>query len=266
MSNIQEMQVLHLQEFSNSKFGTVRTVQVENQPYFVGKDVAKALGYTKPRNAILQHVDNEDALKQGIPDNQGLIQKTTIINESGVYSLIFGSKLPQAKAFKKWVTSEVLPTIRQTGGYIATRQDDTPEMIMAKALQVAQQTIDNHKQQLQIAQAETSRYKEEVKELTPKAQYTDEVLQSTSTYTFTQVAHDLGLRSVYVLTKFLKEKKIIFKQSNQWQPTAKVADKGYFDTRTAKYVKSDDTIGTSISTVVTEKGRQYLHNLFTNEN
>lgn len=117
MSNNQKMQATSLQEFQNSQFGTVRTVQVDNQPYFVGRDVAIALGYAKPENALSQHVDNEDTLKQGIPDRQGFIQKTTLINESGLYALVFGSKLPAAKQFKRWVTSEVLPTIRRTGGY-----------------------------------------------------------------------------------------------------------------------------------------------------
>lgn len=111
------MQATSLQEFQNSQFGTVRTVQVDNQPYFVGRDVAIALGYAKPENALSQHVDNEDTLKQGIPDRQGFIQKTTLINESGLYALVFGSKLPAAKQFKKWVTSEVLPAIRRTGSY-----------------------------------------------------------------------------------------------------------------------------------------------------
>lgn len=130
---------------------------------------------------------------------------------------------------------------------------------MARALQVAQQTIENHKQQLQIVESERDHYQAEVQQLTPKAQYTDEVLQSTSTYTFTQIAKDLGMRSVYVLTKLLQDKKIIYKQSGQWIPTAKYADKKYFDTRTAKYIKSDETIGTNISTVITEQGRQFLH-------
>jgi prophage antirepressor-like protein len=106
-----------LVNFKNEDFGEIRTMLVDGVPYFVGRDVALALGYAKPRNAILQHVDNEDALKQGIPDSQGFIQQTTLINESGVYSLIFGSKLETAKSFKKWVTSEVLPSIRKSGSY-----------------------------------------------------------------------------------------------------------------------------------------------------
>ena len=101
----------------------------------------------------------------------------------------------------------------------------------------------------------------ENRQLAPKAAYTDDVLQSTSTYTLTQIAHDLGLRSVHTLTRMLSDKKVIYYQSGQWQPTAKVAGKGYFSTRTAKYFKSDGTIGTTMTTVVTETGRQYLHNL-----
>lgn len=100
----------------NFKENEVRTLLINNEPYFVGKDVASVLGYAKPRNAILQHVDDDDALKQGVLTNGG-IQEMTLINESGLYSLILSSKLPQAKEFKKWVTSEVLPSIRKTGTY-----------------------------------------------------------------------------------------------------------------------------------------------------
>ena len=97
----------------NFESNEVRTVLIDNEPWFVGKDVAETLGYSKSRNAINKHVDEDDALKQGVTDNLGRTQETTMINESGVYSLIFGSKLDSAKRFKKWVTSEVLPLIEQ---------------------------------------------------------------------------------------------------------------------------------------------------------
>ena len=118
------------------------------------------------------------------------------------------------------------------------------------------------KQKNQMLSGENEHLTAENKALRPMADYTKEVLQSTSTYTLTQVAHDLGLRSVHALTRILMEKKILFRQSGQWQPTAKVATKGYFNTRTAKYIKSDNSIGTSISTVITESGRVFLHSLF----
>jgi prophage antirepressor-like protein len=101
----------NIQIFENPAFGKVRVVMVNEIPYFVGNDIAKALGYVAPRNAVAQHVDEWDALKQCYPDNQGVMQETTIISEAGVYALIFGSKLPKAKEFKKWVCGEVLPAI-----------------------------------------------------------------------------------------------------------------------------------------------------------
>lgn len=120
------------------------------------------------------------------------------------------------------------------------------------------------RQQNQIAQGTIESQQEQIRVLAPKASYTDEVLQSTSTYTLTQIAHDLGMRSVHVLLRELCERRVLFRQSGQWQPTAKVSGRGYFETRTAKYVKSDNTVGTSLSTVVTERGRAYLHSMFNN--
>ncbi len=135
------------------------------------------------------------------------------------------------------------------------------DYILARSQEILHHRLQLAEQQLQIAQGTIEKQEEQIRHLAPKAAYTDEVLQSTSTYTLTQIAHDLGLRSVHALTKVLMEKKILFRQSGQWQPTAKVAGKGYFDTRTAKFVKSDNTIGTSLSTVITEEGRLFLHNL-----
>lgn len=128
-------------------------------------------------------------------------------------------------------------------------------------MEVLNKRLSESKQRVQMLEGENAHLQEQNRLLVPKAQYTDEVLQSTSTYTLTQIAHDLGLRSVHALTRILLEKKIIYRQSGQWQPTAKVADKGYFDTRTAKFVRSDNTIGTSMTTVITETGRRYLHAL-----
>lgn len=107
-----------VQVFNSERFGDLRMVEIDNEPWFVGKDVAEALGYAKARNAISAHVDLEDKMDAPIQGTLGGVQKMTVINESGVYALIFGSKLPDAKSFKHWVTSEVLPTIRKTGGYV----------------------------------------------------------------------------------------------------------------------------------------------------
>ena len=112
--------------FNNPEFGDVRTIMIDGEPWFVGKDVANALGYARERDAIANHVDKDDAVKHGVTDSIGREQQTTVINESGLYSLIFGSKLESAKKFKKWVTSEVLPQLRKTGSYGTSKLPQTP--------------------------------------------------------------------------------------------------------------------------------------------
>ena len=171
--------------FSHEMFGDIRTMTNEcGETYFVGKDVAKALGYAKPENAIEAHVDEDDkttTLIQGTGSNYK--SKTVIINESGLYALVLSSKLPQAKVFKHWVTSEVLPQIRKTGGYIPTHDGEDRQLsdmeIMAMALQIQQKTIElQHKQ---------------IDEMAPKAEYCDEVLESVSCFTTTQIAKELDM-------------------------------------------------------------------------
>lgn len=116
-----------LQTFASNEFGAVRSMMIDDVPWFVGRDVATALGYAKPENALGSHVETDDTLIRGIIDNIGRSQPTTVINESGLYSLIFSSKLPAAKRFKHWVTNEVLPAIRRTGEYrVAATQDEVP--------------------------------------------------------------------------------------------------------------------------------------------
>lgn len=132
--------------FNNDEFGNIRTAVLDNEPWFSGKDVASCLGYVDTVNALKKHVDDEDkrlflrcqiATLENVP-NRGL----TFINESGLYALIFGSKLDTAKEFKHWVTSEVLPQIRKTGGYIPIEKDDDDLTIMAKALNIMQNTLE----------------------------------------------------------------------------------------------------------------------------
>lgn len=120
----------NLTVFNNEAFGQIRTMIIDDEPWFVGKDIAEALGYAKARNAIADHVAEDDARKQGVIDSIGRMQETTFINESGLYALIFGSKLPTAKEFKHWVTSEVLPSIRKTGSY--TKQKPTSAIAAEK--------------------------------------------------------------------------------------------------------------------------------------
>ena len=229
---------------------------------FCLSDLCRCLGLSA--KGVNQRLSDEVISNYPIIDNLGRTQQALFVNEDGLYDVILDSRKPEAKLFRKWITSEVLPSIRKTGGYISTKADDTPEEIMARALVIAQRTIEDRERRIQMLESENSAIVQERDSLLPMANYTKEVLQSTSTYTLTQVAHDLGMRSVHVLLRELCERRVLFRQSGQWQPTAKVAGRGYFETRTAKYVKSDNTVGTSLSTVVTERGRAYLHSMFNN--
>jgi len=131
-----------IQIFTSEVFGEIRTCQVNNQIMFVGKDVATALGYTDPQKALKMHVDNDDKLtRQIVVSGQG--RRTYIINESGLYSLILSSKLPQAKAFKRWVTAEVLPQIRKTGGYIPTKDSEGRQLSVDEILERADAIVGN---------------------------------------------------------------------------------------------------------------------------
>lgn len=133
-----------LQTFANEEFGAVRSLMIEDMPWFVGRDVATALGYAKPQNAIKSHVDADDALNQGIIDSMGRSQPTMLINESGLYSLILSSKLPAAKRFKRWVTSEVLPSIRRTGGYGTAATQAAETAVVEETLPVRETTNDDY--------------------------------------------------------------------------------------------------------------------------
>ena len=133
-----------LQTFANEEFGAVRSLMIEDMPWFVGRDVATALGYAKPQNAIKSHVDADDALNQGIIDSMGRSQPTMLINGSGLYSLILSSKLPAAKRFKRWVTSEVLPSIRRTGGYGTAATQAAETAVVEETLPARETTNDDY--------------------------------------------------------------------------------------------------------------------------
>lgn len=202
-----------LQIFKNEEFGQVRGMLIDNEPWFVGKDVASTLGYENQNRDIISHVDEDDRImldktqyENGIEfDYRQLGQRGGwIINESGLYSLILSSRLPNAKQFKKWVTSEVLPSIRKTGGYILTTQEDDEETIMAKAFLIAQRTIEK-KNKL-------------IEEMTPRVNWFDKFMSSEGLYTSTQVAKVLHISSAKKLNTILNEEKIIYRQGKSWLP------------------------------------------------
>lgn len=241
--------------FKNPAFGEVRTIKGENNmPWFVGKDVAVVLGYKSPSVAICEKVDPEDKTTfVNSEPGSNYKSKTTLINESGLYALILGSKLPQAKAFKRWVTSEVLPAIRKEGGYIATKPDDTPEVVMARAILIAKSTIERLEHENKVLAGQN-------KVLSAKAEHLDNVMLCSQCYTMTQVAKELDM-SVHDLTSKLLEMRIIFRQSGQYMLYADYSRLGLARNRT-----SDKDINGTVKVfppylVWTEKGRIFLHNL-----
>ncbi len=250
-----------IQIFNSTQFGEIRTIEVNNQPYFVGNDVALALGYAKPRNAILQHVDKEDALKQGIPDSQGFVQETTLINESGVYSLVFGSKLDTAKAFKRWVTSEVLPAIRKTGGYITTKADDTPEEIMARALTIAQATLAKREERLKQLESDNQQKDAKIAKLQPKADFADAAFTTDDKVDIGMAAKILKLGfGRNTLFQKLRQVGVFF--SNRNEPKQRFVNAGYFEMK-EKFIERNSHPGFVVTKIlVTQKGLAYINHLF----
>lgn len=248
--------------FESPQFGTVRTAGGSENPMFCLTDVCKALDLSAKE--VNRRLSKEVVSKHPL-ETAGGTQQALFVNEDGLYDVILDSRKPEAKAFRKWITSEVLPSIRKSGGYIAAQPDESPEAIMAKALRIADETLQRREQQLQMLQSENEELHKENVKIAPMAEYTKEVLQSNTTYTLTQVSKDLEFRSVYAFLDWAKDREILYRQSGQWMPNSKYSDKGYFKTRTAKFVKSDNTVGTSMSTVVTEAGRMWLHGLMEKE-
>ena len=245
-----------LKIFENNEFGEIRTIKDENgDPWFVGKDVAEILQYSNTTKAILNHVDDED--KKILTSQNGTLENIpnrglTIINESGLYALIFSSKMKKAKEFKRWVTNEVLPAIRKDGGYMVTKEGETEEELISRALILAQKNIDR-------LALENKKKDQIIGELTPKADYTDKILQSTSVVTITSIAKDYGL-SGSKMNKLLHELGIQYKQGNQWLIYAKYHDKGYTHSETVEFPRSNGTIDVNMITKWTQKGRLFLYN------
>lgn len=244
-----------MNEIFNFNGQDVRTTTINGEPYFVGKDVAEVLGYAKARNAIASHVDDEDKKGAPIQGDLGGTQMMTIINESGLYSLILSSKLPQAKDFKRWVTSEVLPTIRKHGMYAVDDLLDNPDMVIA----AFQRLKEERRLRLQ-AQEEVAQKNQIIQELQPKATYYDLILQSESLVAISVIAKDYGM-SAKKLNNLLHELKVQFKQGKTWLLYQKYADKGYTQSKTYTI----DAERSQMHTYWTQKGRLFIYDLLKNK-
>lgn len=239
-----------LQAF-NFNGSDVRTLVINGNPHFVGKDVATILGYKNTKDALLKHVDDEDKLGSQIATS-GQNREMKVINESGLYSLILSSKLPSAKKFKRWVTSEVLPAIRKHGAFMTNEKIEevllNPDTIIKLATE-----LKTERERRSIAE-------QRVNELTPKASYYDLVLSNESLVTITQIAKDYGM-SGQAMNHKLHDLGVIYKQGNTWLLYSKYQRTGWTHSETIMVDKADGTQKAVMHTKWTQKGRLGLYEL-----
>ena len=227
-----------LKIFENPEFGTVRTITIDDEPWFVGNDVAKALGYAKPYDAIKTNVNDEDTIVTGISDANNHTQQMIVINESGLYDLVFESRLSTAKKFRHWVTSEVLPSIRKHGGYIQNQEKLTPEQIVANALIVANNIIAEKDKQ--------------IAEMHPKAEYFDKLVDSRLLTTFRDTAKEFHMPPQQ-FTNWLAENGYIYRdRHNIIKPYEQHRKNGLFQMKDFK----TPARYSNVQTYVTVKGKE----------
>lgn len=251
-----------LQVFNNEEFGEIRTVTIDGITWIVGKDVAEILGYTNPRKAIIDHVDEEDKTDGvTIRDSIGREQNPVCINESGLYSLVISSKLENAKKFKRWVTSEVLPSIRKNGGYIAGQETMSDEELMAKALVVAQNKISERDALIQKQQAKIESDK-------PKTIFADAVATSHTSILVGDLAKMICQNGIQIgqkrLFQWLRENGYLIKRKgSDWNmPTQKAMEMGLFEIKESTHVDGNGCNITKRTPKVTGKGQIYFINKF----
>jgi prophage antirepressor-like protein len=235
----------------NFESKSVRTTIINDEPYFVGKDVAEILGYSQTAKAVREHVDSEDK-GVSVLDTPGGKQETTVINESGLYSLILSSKLPTAKKFKRWVTSEVLPSIRKHGAYMT--QEKIEEVLLNPDTLIKLAT------ELKAEREGRLIAEQRVNELTPKASYYDLVLKNQSLVTITQIAKDYGMSGREMNAK-LHDLKVQYKQGSTWLLYSKYQKTGWTHSDTIVVDRTDGTKKAVMQTKWTQKGRLGLYEL-----
>lgn len=252
----------NIQVFENSEFGSIRTVEINKEPFFVGKDVANVLGYSNHRDAINKHVDEED---KGVAkcDTLGGVQELSVINESGLYSLVLSSKLPTAKKFKRWVTSEVLPAIRKTGGYIGGAENMSEAEIMARAVLIGQRTIEEQKRKIDNLQNEIDVNR-------PKVLFADAVSASHTSILVGELAKILRGNGCNIgqnrLFERLRNDGYLMKCGTSKNiPTQRAMEMGLFEIKEGSYINGNGANVITKTTKVTGKGQTFFVNKFLRE-
>ena len=246
--------------FKNEEFGEIRSLEIDNEPYFIGNEIAMILGYKNTRDAISKHVDEEDKLSDVAFHDGSQNRKMTVINESGLYSLLMSSKLPNAKKFKRWVTSEVLPSIRKTGGYIAGEENMNEDELILKAMNVLNTKVENLKLKNEQLEMDNERQNQLIGELKPKADYTDKILSSKGTVKVNVIANDYGITAI-AMNKLLHKLGVQYKQGNDWLLYKKYRGKGYTHSKTIHFYHKDGRPDTTMNMEWTQKGRLFLYEL-----
>lgn len=241
--------------FNNTMFGNVRIILQNNEPWFVAKDITKILGYQNSSKAIGDHVDADDKLNNETLSSLGQ-RGGWLINESGLYSLILSSKLPTAKQFKRWVTSEVLPELRKTESYSLTIPKTLPEALRAYA-----DEVESHN----ATKAIVAQQEQQIAEFKPVKDYVDKILSSKSCLAITQIAADYGL-SAQELNKILHEAGLQRKVGDQWILYKQHMAKGFTKSETFTFCRSDGRLDSKITTKWTQKGRLEIHSILTKLN
>lgn len=252
-----------LQIFNSPEFGAIRTIEKDGEPWFVGKDVATILGYAKPLNALATHIDEDDSLKQGLTDNMGRMQETILINESGLYSLVLSSKLPTAKKFKRWVTNEVIPSIRKHGAYM------TPETL--EKVLLSPDTLMQLAQNLKDEQEKRRVLETKIEQDKPKVLFSDAVASAKTSILIGELAKLLKQNGVDIgqnrLFEWMRQNGYLIRRqgSDYNMPTQRSMEQGLFEIKETTVVHADGHTHINKTPKVTGKGQAYFVTLFLKE-
>lgn len=251
--------------FNSPQFGVIRTAGTSEQPLFCLADVCHCLGLSA--KGVNQRLGDEVISNYPIVDNLGRTQQALFVNEDGLYDVILDSRKPQAKAFRKWVTSEVLPAIRKTGGYIATRAEDTPEEIMARALTIAQATLAKRDERLNLLEAENEKQKRQITEEAPRVLFSKAVETSKRSCLIGELAKILQQNGINIgqnrLFKWLRENGYLCNKGEMYnQPTQKAMELGLFEIKQTVINMPDGSVVVKSTTKTTGKGQVYFVNKF----
>ena len=236
-----------LQVFTSNQFGQIRTIENYGQSWFVAADVCASLELANP-TVTVSRLDKDEKAKFNLGLSGGA---TNVVNEYGLYNLVLASRKKEAKQFKRWITHEVIPAIRKDGGYMLVNRDNSEEEIMAKAVLIAQKSMERLK-------LENKQKDQIIGELKPKADYVDKILQNKSLIKVSAIAKDYGM-SAQELNKLLHKMRIQYKQGDQWLLYSKIQDKGYTSSETHVYEKKDGSTDIRLLTKWTQKGRIFLY-------